>query len=82
MSEKNQHIVPHSSGWAVRGAGNQRFTSVHVTQSEAISAARETAIRQGSEMLIQPAILASRFSSLSECGGGAHARQTGENPGR
>lgn len=52
MSKKNQHVVPHSSGWAVRGAGNQRVTSVHVTQREAISVARETAIRQGSEMLI------------------------------
>ena len=52
MSKKNQHIVPHLSGWAVRGAGNRRVTSVHVTQREAISAARETAIRQGSEMLI------------------------------
>jgi hypothetical protein len=52
MSKKNQHVVPHASGWAVRGAGNQRVTSVHVTQREAIGAASETAIRQGSEMLI------------------------------
>jgi len=52
MIKKNQHVVPHSSGWAVRGAGNERATSVHGTQREAISAARETAIRQGSEMLI------------------------------
>ena len=52
MSKKNQHVVPHASGWAVRGAGNERATSVHGTQREAISAAREAAIRQGSEMLI------------------------------
>jgi len=52
MTKKNQHVVPHESGWAVRGAGNGRATSVHDTQREAISAARETAIRQGSEMLI------------------------------
>ncbi|WP_093922960.1 DUF2188 domain-containing protein [Sulfitobacter brevis] len=52
MIKKNQHVVPHKSGWAVRGAGNGRASSVHGTQSEAISAARETAIRQGSEMLI------------------------------
>lgn len=52
MTKKNQHIVPHASGWAVRGAGNERATSVHGTQREAISVARETAIRQGSEMLI------------------------------
>ena len=52
MTKKNQHVVPHASGWAVRGAGNERTTSVHGTQREAISAAREAAIRQGSEMLI------------------------------
>jgi len=52
MIKKNQHVVPHASGWAVRGAGNERTTSVHGTQREAISAAREAAIRQGSEMLI------------------------------
>lgn len=52
MTKKNQHVVPHASGWAVRGAGNERATSVHGTQRKAISAAREVAIRQGSEMLI------------------------------
>ena len=52
MTKKNQHVVPHASGWAVRGAGNERATSVHGTQREAISVARETAIRQSSEMLI------------------------------
>lgn len=52
MTKKNQHVVPHASGWAVRGAGNERTTSVYGTQREAISAAREAAIRQGSEMLI------------------------------
>lgn len=52
MSKKNQHVVPHESGWAVKGAGNQKATSVHETQREAIGAAREIATNQGSEMLI------------------------------
>lgn len=52
MTKKNQHVVPHSGGWAVRGAGNQKATSVHETQRSAIKAARQTAINQGSEMLI------------------------------
>lgn len=52
MSKKNQHVVPHDGGWAVRGAGNQRASSVHETQREAIAAARSTAINQRSEMLI------------------------------
>jgi len=52
MSKKNQHVTPHKNGWAVKGAGNSRATSVHNTQVEAIASARETAIREGSEMLI------------------------------
>lgn len=45
---KNQHVVPTDTGWAVRGAGNQRHTSVHDTQTEAIAIARN----QHSELLI------------------------------
>ena len=52
MSKKNQHVVPHPDGWAVKGAGNQNATSVHPTQREAIDAARGIAINQHSEMLI------------------------------
>ena len=36
----------------LRFLGNERASSVHGTQREAIAAARETAMRQGSEMLI------------------------------
>lgn len=49
---KNQHVVPHNGGWAVRGAGNSRVSSTHGTQSAANQAARTTAINQGSEVLI------------------------------
>jgi hypothetical protein len=52
MSKKNQHVVPHPDGWAVRGAGNQRASSIHPTQREAIGAARDIARSQGSEMFI------------------------------
>lgn len=52
MSKRNQHVVPSEDGWAVRGAGSQRATSVHRTQSAAISAAREIARNQGSELVI------------------------------
>lgn len=40
MGGKNQHVVKHDDGWAVRGAGNQRDTSHHRTQSEAERVAR------------------------------------------
>ena len=52
MAKKNQHVVPHPQGWAVKGEGNQKSSSVHSTQREAIGAAREIARNQGSEMLI------------------------------
>ena len=52
MSKKNQHVALHSNGWAVRGARNQRATSVHRTQREAIGAARSIARNQGSEMIV------------------------------
>lgn len=52
MAGKNQHVVPHANGWAVRGAGNSRATSVHETQREAAEEARAIAQSQSSELLI------------------------------
>ena len=52
MTKKNQHVVPHDEGWAVRGSGNSRVTSTHQTQSEAIERGREIAQNQQSELLI------------------------------
>ena len=51
MAGKNQHVVKRDDGWAVRGAGNQRDTSHHRTQSEAGRAGRDLAINQRSEGL-------------------------------
>jgi uncharacterized protein (UPF0262 family) len=52
MPGKNQHVVPHGDDWAVKGAGNQRATSIHNTQQEAVDAARRIAQNQGSELVI------------------------------
>lgn len=52
MKGKDQHVVPHGDGWAVRGANNGRATAVHTTQRAAISDAREIARNQNSELLI------------------------------
>lgn len=52
MAGKNQHVVPHEDGWAVKGEGNQRATSVHNTQQQAIDAARGIARNQNSELII------------------------------
>jgi uncharacterized protein YdaT len=52
MSRKNQHVVPHQEGWAVRGEGNSRVTSMHETQREAIEVARQISQHQHSELVI------------------------------
>lgn len=52
MAGKNQHVVPHQDGWAVKGVDNQRATSVHDTQRQAIDAARDIARNQQSEVII------------------------------
>jgi len=52
MTKRNQHVVPHPGGWAVKGAGADRATSVHPTQSQAIDAARDIARNQRTEMFV------------------------------
>ncbi|MDI1258265.1 DUF2188 domain-containing protein [Aquabacterium sp.] len=52
MTGKNQHVVPHPDGWAVKGEGNSRATSVHDTQREATDAARRISQNQQSELVI------------------------------
>lgn len=52
MTGKNQHVVPHAEGWAVRGENNSRATSIHHTQSDAIDAGRAIAQHQHSELVI------------------------------
>jgi hypothetical protein len=52
MSGKDQHVVPHGGEWAVKGAGNERATSLHRTQAEAIERGRGIARNQESELVI------------------------------
>jgi Uncharacterized protein conserved in bacteria (DUF2188) len=49
---KNQHVVPHDRGWAVKSEGASRAASVHNRQSDAIDVARESARAQHSELFI------------------------------
>ena len=49
---KNQHVVRHSEGWAVKGAGNQKATKVTSIQKEAIGVARKITKNQESELFI------------------------------
>ena len=52
MTGKNQHVVPNGDKWAVKGAGNERATSLHATQTAATAAARDIARNQKSELFI------------------------------
>lgn len=50
--KKNQHVVSHPEGWAVKGAGNSKATRVTKTQQEAIVIAERIARNQQSETKI------------------------------
>jgi uncharacterized protein YdaT len=52
MARKHQHVVSRGMGWAVRGEGNERDTSHHDTQANAIERVREIAKNQKSEVVI------------------------------
>jgi uncharacterized protein YdaT len=49
---KNQHVVQRNEGWAVKGEGNSRDTTVLSTQGRAIRAATTIAKHQHSEVVI------------------------------
>lgn len=62
----NQHVVKRENGWAVVGEGNNRDTSVHPTQHEAIERAREIAINCRSKVLIHGEDGKTRQKTLAE----------------
>lgn len=49
---KNQHVVKHPDGWAVKGAGNSKATKVTDTQLQAIKQAEDIARNQQSDTKI------------------------------
>lgn len=52
MAGKNQHVVPHPDGWAIKAEGSKRATKVIATKEEAIAIARQIARNQGSELFV------------------------------
>lgn len=52
MPKRNQHIVPHPNGWAVKKENSKRVTAIFDTQGEAISYGRDIAITQRCELVI------------------------------
>lgn len=49
---KDQHVVKHPDGWAVKGAGNTKATKVTHTQKEAVTVAENIARNQHSDTKI------------------------------
>lgn len=49
---KNQHVVKHPEGWAVKGAGNKKITKITKLQSDAIERATQIARNQNSDTKI------------------------------
>lgn len=49
---KNQHVVKHKDGWAVKGEGNSKATKVTSTQKEAITKAETMAKNQKTDTKI------------------------------
>jgi hypothetical protein len=45
------HVVPHGADWAVKREGNDRATSIHSTQREALDAGRPIAQRDKTELV-------------------------------
>lgn len=52
MKKRNQHVVPHKDGWAVKPAGAIKPSKITPTQREAIDVARDRARNQKTELLI------------------------------
>lgn len=54
MSKNDRYVTKHPDGWAVKGPGSSRSSSVHRTQKEAESRAKEIVHnRGGGEVRIQ-----------------------------
>lgn len=51
-SKRNQHVVPHTGGWAVKGEGAARATETFDHKTAAVARAREIARNQGTELFV------------------------------
>lgn len=51
-TKRNQHVVPHADGWAVKGEKAQRVTELFDRKSDAVHRAREIAQNQKTELVV------------------------------
>jgi Uncharacterized protein conserved in bacteria (DUF2188) len=52
MSKKSNHVVPSSSGWAVKKSGAERASKVFETKDEAVDYGRELSKTEKTELFI------------------------------
>lgn len=52
MTKKDIHVVPHKGGWATKKEGAGRVGVVTDTQKQAITRARDQAVREKVEVVI------------------------------
>jgi hypothetical protein len=51
MTKKDIHVVPHKDGWATKREGADRASRVFDTQTDAYNSGRNTAKREGVEVV-------------------------------
>ncbi len=47
MSKNDRYVTKHPAGWAVKGAGSKRASSIHSTQKEAENRAKKVVSNLG-----------------------------------
>ncbi len=52
MAKKSNHVVPSSSGWAVKKSGSERASKIFRTKEKAIDYGRELSMNEKTELYI------------------------------
>ena len=52
MLKKSQHVVPFFNGWAVKAEGRKTVSAITTRQSEAISIAKDLAMKLKGEVVV------------------------------
>jgi Uncharacterized protein conserved in bacteria (DUF2188) len=80
MAKDVLHVVPNDEGWGVKREGNERFSSTHGTQKEAIDSARNLA-HEGDDIVVhRPDGTIRERTTYTAAANGAAARTNGDAP--
>ena len=73
MAKDVLHVVPHEQAWAVKREGNERVSSTHTTQKDAIEAARELAKERDDIVIHRPdGTIRERVTYIGSSNGATH----------